>query len=206
MFLSRENENMKKPKKNGAEGINEHNQTTEPFDFGVSPYAPTVTGNRLPPDTPPIAMVRPGSQQQVPAQPPLIGAYPFLPPVPMRQNEKAASPVGSITPQNDRTSIAGGRKTQRLFPALVGLCFVILQVLLLANFALMMFGKWDNMFWVNVLYLVSDIFIWPVQALVHLLPAQISISTQIVTLLAILLYGMISRIVVRCLKLLLRTR
>lgn len=199
---------MKRPKKNGAEEISGHNQTTEPFDFGVSPYAPTVTGNRLPPDTPPIAMMRPGLPLQVPAQPPLIGAYPFLPP-PVRQNEKVASPVGAMKPsqvQDARTSIAGGRRLRRLFPALVGLCFVAIQVLLLADFALTMFGQWNNTIWVNVLYLVSNVFILPMQALVHLLPLPISIPTQIVTLLAILLYGMISRVVVRCLKLLLHTR
>lgn len=191
---------MKRPKKNGAEEINGHNQTTEPFDFGVSPYAPTVTGNRLPPDTPPIAMMRPGLPQQVPAQPPLIGAYPFLPP-PVRQNGQATS-----QPQDAGIAIAGGRRLRRLFPALVGLCFVAVQVLLLADFALQGFGQWNNTFWVNVVYVISAIFILPMQTLVHLLPPPISIPTQIVTLLAILLYGMISRVVVRCLKLLLHTR
>ena len=199
---------MKRPKKNGAEEIAGHNQTTEPFDFGVSPYAPTVTGNRLPPDTPPIAMVRPGLSHQGPAQPPLIGAYPFLPPS-VRQNGQAATPVEGITPSQPQvaeTSLVGSRRLRKLFPALVGLCFVAVQVLLLANFVLQAFGQWNSIFWVNVVSVISTIFIWPVQTIVPLLPSPISIPTQIVILLAILLYGMISRIVVRCLKLLLRTR
>jgi hypothetical protein len=198
---------MKRPKKNGAQEIDEHNQTTEAFDFGVSPYAPTVTGNQLPPDTPPIAMVRPVPPQPVAAQPPLIGAYPFLPPVPTRSNKKAAAPIGRSLapsqPQADGISTPGRRKLRKLFPALVGLCFVAVQVLLLASFVLKIVGLWNDTLWANVLYLISDIFIWPLQALVHLLPAPFSIPAQIVALLAILLYGVVSRVVVRCLKLLL---
>jgi hypothetical protein len=201
---------MKRPKKNGAEEIDEHNQATEPFDFGVSPYAPTVTGNRLPPETPPVAMVRPGSefQQQVPTQPPLIGAYPFLPPAPEHARAKAPSPAESITPQsgNARGSVPVGRRLRKVFPALVGLCFVVVQVLLLVSFGLKIVGQWDSTLWANVLYVISDIFIWPVQTLVHQLPLPFPISAQIVTLLAILLYGMVARIVVRCLKLLLHSR
>ena len=201
---------MKRPKKNGAEEIDEHNQTTEAFDFGVSPYAPTVTGNQLPPETPPIAMVRPIPPQPVSAQPPLIGAYPFLPPVPERKNKKVVAPMGrSLAPsQSQAESIptSGNQKLRKVFPALVGLCFVVVQLLLLASFVLKVVGLWNNTLWVNVLYLVSDIFIWPLQALVHLLPAPFSIPSQIVVLLAILFYGMISRIVVHCLKLLLHMR
>ena len=99
-----------------------------------------------------------------------------------------------------------GKGLRKAFPALVGLCFVVVQVLLLVSFGLKIVGQWDSTLWANVLYVISDIFIWPVQTLVHQLPLPISISTQIVTLVAILLYGMVSRIVVRCLKLLLHTR
>lgn len=199
---------MKRPKKNGAEEIDGHNQTTEAFDFGVSPYAPTVTGNRLPPDTPPIAMVRPSPPQPGAVQPPLIGAYPFLPPSPIRQNG-SATPVGNIEPSQPQIGGTSPSDTQRLrkfFPALVGLCFVVVQLLLLVSFALNVVGLWNNTLWVNVLYVIRDILIWPLQALAHQLPAPFSIPAQIVVLLAILLYGMLSRVVVRCLKLLLHTR
>ena len=200
---------MKRPKKNGAEGVDEHNQATEPFDFGVSPYAPTVTGDRLPPETPPIAMVRPKVQQQVPTQPPLIGAYPFLPPALVQHPGKAASPAESITPPQAgvaSASVATGRRIRKVFPALVGLCFVVVQMLLLVSFGLKMVGQWNTTLWANVLYVISDIFIWPMQALVHQLPLPFSIPAPIMTLTAILLYGVISRIVVRCLKLLLHSR
>ena len=199
---------MKRPKKNGAEEIDEHNQTTEAFDFGVSPYAPTVTGNRLPPDTPPIAMVRPIAPQPVSVQqPPLIGAYPFLPPSPIRQDAMAA-PAGNrepSQPQDGKTPTAGSQRLRKIFPALVGLCFVVIQLMLLASFALNVVGLWNNTLWANVLYVISDIFIWPLQTLAHQLPAPFSIPSQIMALLAILLYGMLSRVVVRCLKLLLHT-
>ncbi|MBA2393858.1 MAG: hypothetical protein H0V70_14075 [Ktedonobacteraceae bacterium] len=200
---------MKRPKKNGAQEIDEHNQTTEAFEFGVSPYAPTVTGNRLPPETPPIAMVRQVPPQQVAAQPPLIGAYPFLPPSPVRQNEVAAPPMGNMgpaQPQAGRVSASGVWGVRKVFPALVGLCFVAVQLLLLASFGLKMAGLWNNTLWANVLYLISDILIAPFQALAQMLPAPFSIPSQLLALIAILLYGVISRIVVRCLKLLLHTR
>ncbi len=200
---------MKRPKKNGAEEFDEYNQATEPFDFGVSPYAPTVTGDRLPPETPPIAMVRPGSQPQAATPPPLIGAYPFLPPAPVHSNGKSAVPAGGIAPPQPGSasaSVVASRRLRKVFPALVGLCFVVIQVLLLVSFGLKMVGQWDSTLWANVLYVISDIFIWPVQTLVQQLPLPFSISTQIVTLSAILLYGVIARIVVRCLKLLLHSR
>jgi hypothetical protein len=200
---------MKRPKKNGAEEIDEHNQATEPFDFGVSPYAPTVTGDRLPPETPPIAMVRPRSQQLMPAQPPLIGAYPFLPSAPVQQNGQAASPVvGVVPPQAGgvRASVPVGRGVRKVFPVLVGFCFVVIQMVLLVSLGLKVVGQWDNTLWANVLYVISDIFVWPVQALVHQFSLPFAISTQIITLVTILLYGVISRIVVRCLKLLLHSR
>ncbi len=196
---------MKRPKKNGAEEVDEHNQPTEPFDFGVSPYARTVTEERLPPETPPIAMVRPLPQQPGTAQPPLIGAYPFLPPAPVPQNNKV--PAGSMTPsqaQDIGASVMFGRRVRKVFPPVVGLCFVAVQLLLLVSFGLKVVGQWDSTVWANVLYIISDILIWPVKTLVHQLPLPIAIPGQIVMLLAILLYGMISRIIVRCLKFLLR--
>jgi hypothetical protein len=187
---------MKRPKKNGAEEVAEHNQTTEPFDFGVSPYAPTVTADRLPPETPPIAMVRAAAPPQS-GQAPLIGAYPFLPPSPVRQKSQVTPGVGSAM------SVPVGRRLRKVFPALVGLCFVLVQVLLLVSFVCKLVGQWDSTVWVNVLYAISDIVVWPVQAVVHQLPAPIVIPGQIVILLAILIYGMVSRIVVRGLKFLL---
>lgn len=195
---------MKKPKKNGAEEIDEHNQTTEPFDFGVSPYAQTVTEDRLPPETPPIAMVR-----GTPQQPPLIGAYPFLPPAPARQGSQLHPPAGGAQNppvQDARASVTAGQRIRKVLPAFVGLCFVGVQVLLLVSFGCKIVGQWDSTLWVNVLYVISDILVWPVQTLVHQIPTPIVIPGQIIILLTILIYGMISRIIVRCLKLLLHTR
>jgi hypothetical protein len=197
---------MKKPKKNGAEEVDEHNQTTEPFDFGVSPYAPTVTADRLPPETPPIAMVRAAPPR--PGQAPLIGAYPFLPPSPVRQNGQGAVPAGSVVvpPAADvKEPAPAGRRVRKVFPALVGLCFVVIQVLLLVSFVCKIVGQWDSTLWVNVLYVISDILVWPVQTVVHQLPTPIVIPAQIVMLLTILIYGIVSRIVVRSLKFLLHS-
>jgi hypothetical protein len=196
---------MKRPKKNGVEEVAEHNQPTEPFDFGVSPYAPTVTADRLPPETPSVAMVRAAPQQPQVGQAPLIGAYPFLPVSPVRQNSQAEG--GMTVPAKDvRVSVAARRRVRKVFPALVGLCFVLVQVLVLVSFVCKVVGQWDSVLWVNVLYVISDVLVWPVQTLVHQLPAPMVIPEQIFMLLAILIYGIVSRIVVRGLKLLLQAQ
>jgi len=201
---------MKRPQKNGAKPIDEHDQPTEPINFAVSPYAPTVTSDDPAPDAPtmPAQAGRPFPQQQVPPQAPLIGAYPFLPPAPSRQNGNGSNTVGGMAPPENAGTVARSsvKKRRRLFPALVGLVFVVIQLLLLARFVLSMVRLWDGIAWVNVFYSLTSILIWPVQVLLQQIPLPFAINIEISTLLAILLYGLFSRILVRCLKLFFRSR
>jgi len=185
---------MRRRPNDGAEEIDEHNQPTEPFDIRSAPFARTVTDDQA-------------SSMTQPAQPPAIGAYPYLPPPPTWQNKRADDrPIGDMNVPENVDIASSSRKRWAVFPALVGLCFVVVQVLLLVNFALKMIGQWNGTAWMDVMSMLSDLFVWPLQVLVQQIPLPFTISPGIVTLVAILLYGVLSRIVVRCLKLLLRTR
>jgi hypothetical protein len=191
---------MRRPQKQGAEPVDEHNQPTEPINFAVSPvspYAPTATGDN--PATIPVPN-RPFSPPS--PQAPLIGAYPYLPPTPTRQGGydgyagNAPVPPGGSAPANT--------KRRRVFPVLVGLFFVGIQLVLLARFVLTIATQWNDIAWVSIFYSVTALLIWPVQALLQ--QFSLPLSVEISTLLAILAYGLLSRILVRCLKLILRSR
>ncbi|MDQ2887266.1 MAG: hypothetical protein M3Y39_14430 [Chloroflexota bacterium] len=191
---------MRRPYKKGVEPVDEHNQPTEPIDFAispVSPYAPTVTSDS--PATIPV----PTRPLPPPPQAPLIGAYPYLP-TPTRQGGydsyagNAPMPAGGSAPANT--------KRRRVFPLLVGLCFVGIQLVLLVRFVLTIATQWNDIAWVSIFYSVTALLIWPVQALLQQFSMQLAASVEISTLLAILAYGLLSRILVRCLKLILRSR
>ena len=195
---------MRKSQKKGVEPVDEHNQPTEPIDFAVSPvspYAPTATGDN--PATIPVPN-RPFSPQPMPQQAPLIGAYPYLPPTPTRQGGydgyagNAPIPPGGSAPANT--------KRRRAFPVLVGLFFVVIQLTLLARFVLTIATQWNDIAWVSIFYSVTALLIWPVQALLQQFSMPLAASVEISTLLAILAYCLLSRILVRCLKLILRSR
>lgn len=190
---------MRRPQKNGVGPVDEHNQPTEPMNFAVSPYAPTATS-----DDSAFAPTRPLTQPQQPPQAPLIGAYPFLPPAPTRQSGNDGYAGNAPVPPGGSAPTRSGTKRRRGFPVLVGLFFVVIQLVLLVRFVFTIVPLWNDITWVNIFYNVTGLLIWPVQALLQQfsLPLMVEIST----LVAILAYGLLSRIVVRCLKLILRSR
>jgi hypothetical protein len=193
---------MRKSQKKGVEPVDEHNQPTEPIDFAVSPvspYAPTATGDN--PATIPVPN-RPFSPQ--PPQAPLIGAYPYLPPTPTRQG--GYDGYAGNAPMPPGGSVSTNTKRRRVFPVLVGLFFVVIQLVLLARFVLTIATQWNDIAWVSIFYSVTALLIWPVQALLQQFSMPLAASVEISTLLAILAYGLLSRILVRCLKLILRSR
>jgi hypothetical protein len=195
---------MRRPQKKGVEPIDEHDQPTEPIDFApVSPYAPTATGDY--PATIPVPN-RPFPQQQMPPQAPLIGAYPYLPPTPTRQSGYDGYAGNAPVPPGGSAPASSGTKRRHIFPLLVGLCFVVIQLVLLARFVLTIAPLWNDIGWVSIFYSVTALFIWPVQTVLQQFAMPLAASVEISTLLAILAYGLLSRILVRCLKLILRSR
>jgi len=82
----------------------------------------------------------------------------------------------------------------------VGLFFVVVQCLLLTRFVLKIVNLVISQPWFSIVYGLSEVFVLPFRVLWQQVPLQLSSSLEIYTLLAILLYGLLSRILVRILK------
>jgi hypothetical protein len=129
--------------------------------------------------TEPLNTIHPPSNPAgIPAGEPI---YPVLPPLP---------------------TSARNKKKPSSIPTFVGISFVAVQLLLLVRFALKLIGLQGNVPWVSLVYAVSNIFVLPFRLILHNLPLPLPIPTSIelYTLLAILFYGLLSRILVRVLK------
>jgi len=194
-------------KKQGTE-IDEHDLPTEPVPFFIPP--PQMDTIPAPPPQQPITL---GPFQQPPLFPssqvspsiPMPDVYPYRAPQPLQPSMEPQQPIGAKTPPQ---SVPQSPFYASLIPLSIGLCFVCIQMLLLARFVLRLFEITGVASWVNTIYALCDIFLLPFQALLPplQLPALISTRVELYTLLAVLVYGIISRIIVRLLKILLRTR
>lgn len=95
-------------------------------------------------------------------------------------------------------------------PVLVGLAFVMLQAVLLARVVLMLFGADSTNAWIGWLFLLSSAFAFPFKLLLDVLPLPSQIGPDIVSyvspLMALLVYGVLSRVLVRFLKAYLNSR
>ncbi len=200
-----------------ANVIDEHDEPTEPMHYiGASPFDATVST----PDDEVIPFPQPHEQpfpqQQVPVTPhyplspgypPGTGLYPYLPPASVVSSGNR--PAGGITPVQPRNVNGSGQpaKARRsLLPVSVGMFFIAVQVLLLIRFVLKLLGFSFGTSWVDAVYGISNVFVLPFRLI--FLQSGISnvLNVEIYTLLAILVYGVISRIVVRILKALVNTR
>jgi hypothetical protein len=184
------------------EEIDEHNQPTEPMmPVVIAPFAPTQdNGAAQPleyPYLPPASMKkkkqnghRPagGVPASSPAQPyptsPVNHAYPVQPARPVKQAQSRQSPI----------------------PPFVGLFFVAVQLLLLVRFLLKLLNVSSNARWLSIVYDVSDLFVFPFRLLLQNTALSLPGGVEVYTLLAILVYGLFSRILVRFLKALLNSR
>jgi hypothetical protein len=102
------------------------------------------------------------------------------------------------------------RSRRSSFPALVGLLFVLVQLLLLVRVVLLLLGQPSSISWVGLIYSISSVFVLPFRLLLQNVNIPLIAGTELynylLVLLAILLYGLISRILVRFLKALLHSR
>ncbi len=90
------------------------------------------------------------------------------------------------------------------FPALVGLFFVLVQLLLLVRFVLRLLNFPGNVSWIGIIYAISGVFVLPFRLLLENINFPIPNTLEIYTLIAILVYGLLSRLIVRLLKAILR--
>ena len=210
------------PQDKRFEEFDEHNQPTEPMPQVIltpfSPPTPASGGATLPapqPDEQAFSpqsgngFLAPGSSNRSRISP----AYPFLPTTP--GYGRNGRPPGGAYPiyADDVEQPAKKRRTttrHSSFPALVGLFFVLVQLLLLVRVVLQLLGQSGSILWVALVYNVSNVFVLPLRLLLKNVNIPLIAGTDLynylLVLFAILLYGLISRILVRFLKALLNSR
>ena len=201
--------------------LDEHNAPTEPLNTfhplsnpaGIPAGEPFVFDEAVPVPTP---YERPfPALDDAPANPyprlPATPVYPVLPPLPASaKNKKRQRPAGGASPVYPAVPSKPMQQAQTKpssIPSFVGIFFVAVQLLLLIRFVLKLMGLQDDVSWVALVYAISNLFVLPFRLILHNLhniPLPIPTSLELYTLLAILIYGLLSRILVRVLKAILR--
>src|SRR5581483_3202453 len=188
------------PQMNNSDEIDEHDLPTEPLpevpDF-ASPAEATVPVPQPPGSPFPQQRVQ-GQQPPYPQYP----QYPYVPPVPGEQTDSGTQPVrgSSLAYPTLLPLVLRGLLLRIPIPLCVGLFFVFVQLLLLVRFILRMINLPADGAWVGAIYAISSVFVLPFAAFFP--QVTLSFTTiEVYTLLAILIYGLISRLLVRLLKL-----
>lgn len=198
------------------QGTDEHNAPTEPLRLvhpssnsagkigghghnGALPSLPAPTPIEHPfpyLDTPPA---RPHYRS------PETPVYPVSPHMPAAGKRKKGSfpPGGASSIYPSPVQKAAPRRRHSVIPVLVGIFFVAVQFLLLLRFLLKFINIQGNATWIPIVYTLSSIFVLPFRLIFQQITLPIPISLELYTLIAILVYGLLSRIVVRVLKALL---
>jgi hypothetical protein len=215
------------PQNNNAEEIDEHDMPTEPISYeAVSPSAPTVSQGasssyqEVVPTPQPLE--QPFPRQYVSSIPPQMvappvpgGVLPVFPPTEVAPGHKKRKQSGGEAPVSEmglppKNAHAAPTTRRSAAPALVRLFFIAVRLLLLVQFVLEILHSllhWqDNALWVSVVYILSPVFIWPVRILIQQIPLPFSLWPELYTLLAIVFYSILSRILVRFTKLITRYR
>ncbi len=215
------------PQNHGAEEIDEHDMPTEPIAYeAVSPSAPTVSQGANPsyqevvPTPQPVEQPFPRQyvasiSPQVVVPPVPGGVLPVFPPTGgapgykkgKRSNGETPAGAMGLPPKN---VYAASTTRRSAAPALVRLFFIAVRLLLLVQFVLTILHSllhWqDNALWVSAVYILSPVFIWPVRILIQQIPLPFFLWPELYTLLAIVFYTILSRILVRVAKLITRYR
>jgi hypothetical protein len=204
-------------RKIGRDKADPHDEPTEPVpDFSGIPTAtqapPSPYIAQEGPDAPTEAYIpiqgsgqRPGQQPYASFQQPYAPG--FAGPSQQQMQDPWMQPGGG---QNGSLAGQAGGQRQgsilRALPILVGLCFVSLQFLLLIRFVLKLFDVLTNQGWVGGIYGITDLFVVPFALLWQQIAPNTPAQIEVYTLVAVLGYGIISRIVVRSLKLIIIPR
>lgn len=196
------------PQNNGSGEIDEHDLPTEPIPYeavspAVSQGANSPYNEAIPAPQP---LEQPFPRQYIPVMPsqmapPLPGAQPVSPqPFVPGQKKGKYPPIGAGLPPVGAQPSRAPQRRHSSVPSLVKLFFVVVQLLLLMQFVLTILQWPNNAFWVSLVYILSPVFIWPVRLLIEQIHLPFSLWPQIYTLLAIVFYNILSRILVRLLK------
>lgn len=186
----------------------DYNDPTEPLE---PVFLPSYAANPAPGGTFAGAATVPAAQpyaQPFPAeiqpaypypQPSAQAAYPVLPPAP--QQKYYGSPPGGApaTYQPGRT-----RRHHSPLPGLVGLFFLLVQLVLLARGVFMLLNVQNTTLWLTLLFAAGDLFVQPIRWLAANVNFSVLAGTQLLLylefLVAVLAYGILSRLLVRLLR------
>lgn len=214
---------MRKLSEPPFEDFDEHDSPTEPMSAIIlSPYAvPSPSsggGNGLEPygfptipapQPPEVPFPRDGQ----PAAPfaPLAetpGAYPVLPASPLRHGNGQPPGGAGFAGGQGRPGRAQPRHSS--IPVVVGALFVVGQLILLARVVLMLFGVTASNLLVELVYGGGKALAWPLRLLLEQLHLPVQMGADLIAylaaLIAILVYGVVGRVLVRFLKALLNSR
>ncbi|HEY6542650.1 MAG TPA: hypothetical protein VIZ18_17025 [Ktedonobacteraceae bacterium] len=214
---------MRKLSEPPFEDFDEHDSPTEPMSAIIlSPYAvPSslpVGGNGLEPygaftipaPRPPEVPFPCNGQPVAPytSLPEMSGVYPVLPASPLRHGNGRPPGGAGFVGEKGRPLRAQTRHSS--IPTVVGALFVAAQLILLVRVVLLLFGVSASNVLVELMYAGGTLLAWPLRLLIeHLhLPAQIGADLigYLAALIAILVYGVLARVLVRFLKALLNSR
>ncbi|GER86710.1 hypothetical protein KDW_08720 [Dictyobacter vulcani] len=168
-----------------AEEIDEHDSPTEPVPRSASVLSGQGNQDKLP-----------ELYTTVPV--PTSSGATFQPP--STQHDRPAYPLWQVWrwPQLIPAFVL------RLVPLGIGMCFVGLQLLLLLRFTLKIWHSATTLVWVNGVYASSELALLPFHILLPPLHQELFMYVEPYTLLAVIVYGICSRILVHLLKIIVK--
>jgi hypothetical protein len=141
-----------------------------------------------------------------PATPP---AYPVLPTAPSESRNSRPGDAPLYLHPGKSDAFVRRQPRRSSFPALVGLFFLAVELLLLLRLLFLLFGAPTSNVWVAFVYTVSTFFLLPFFLLLENVKIPLLNGTELYSDLlivcAIFVYGLLSRILVRCFKALLKS-
>src|SRR5579864_2819482 len=189
----------------------DYDSPTEPMmPIIIAPHSPLPSSPDSSMPAGPTMPLQPASPIRSAPETPLV--YPLLPPFAGEVSGNGRPPCGAAHTGNGLATrpVAPAQPGRSPVPIIVGYCFVFIQVVLLLRVLLLLFSVSNSVVWAKVLYTMGSVFAYPVRLpLDHIQPVtQLGpeVINYLAPLLAILIYGLVSRILVRFLKALLNSR
>lgn len=204
---------MNKQQKNRPFQPDDYNETTEPLEASGFPvYAgaayPAQQGfpaaETVPAAQPGVSLPPTEALPAYPYYQQPQAAYPVLPPSPLKKYR--GHPPGGSPPVYDRQP-ARHRRRRSPLPGLVKLCFLLVQLTLLVRVLCLLFGVQNSALWFVLLSAAGDLFVQPILWLATNINLSVLAGTQLLVylefLVAILAYGLFSRLLALLLRALL---
>lgn len=186
----------------------DYNEPTEPLEPLVLPqYYPAYAGDSASPlaptvPTPPLHLP-PVAQPVYPYPQPAQAVYPVLPSAPVKTYR--GYPPGGAAPAYE--PLPARRPRRSPWPGLVRFLFVLVQLVLLARVVCLLFGVQNTATWLVLLFAAGDFFVLPMRWVAENINLPVLAGTQLLIylefLVAILAYGLFSRLLTLLLRALL---